>query len=178
MPRLTTLTLLAALCCASLAACSSTTPDHAVAQAAETTGVANLAQPYPSLFTSGQLDREQMTALAQAGVATFISLRQASEGGAGWEEEFAAGLGVRFVRLPIAGADDISWQKAGELDGVLAAAGDAPQVLYCGSSNRVGALLALRAASVLGDSPEAAMALGESAGLSSLRPVVAQRLLE
>jgi len=41
-------------------------------------------------------------------------------------------------------------------------------MLYCASSNRVGAMLALKAHWVDGESPEEALELGLAAGLTSL----------
>jgi hypothetical protein len=45
-------------------------------------------------------------------------------------------------------------------------------LVHCGSSNRVGALLALRAAWLKGATLEAALAAGRSAGLTGLESAV------
>jgi len=50
-------------------------------------------------------------------------------------------------------------------------------LVHCGSGNRVGALLALRA-SLDGADDEKALALGREGGLSSLEGVVRERLDE
>ena len=69
--------------------------------------VPNQSTAMEGVLTAGQLSEEQMVALAGLGYESFISLREAHEGGSGWEEEFAAEKGIHFVRLPIAGADGI-----------------------------------------------------------------------
>ena len=99
------------------------------------------------VLTAGQLSEEQMVALAGLGYESFVSLREADEGGSGWEEDFAAEKGIHFVRLPIAGADGIDEAHARKLDELMAAEAR-PMVLYCGSSNRVGALLVRRRAAL------------------------------
>ncbi|RKY21025.1 MAG: hypothetical protein DRQ55_05825 [Planctomycetota bacterium] len=136
----------------------------------------NLGRPYPSIWTAGQITERQMAVLAESGMTVFISLRQAHEPGAGWEQQLAQELGVRFLRLPIAGGADVNWQSAGELHDLLAEAGDEPLLLYGSSSNRVGALLALRANGSLGLSPDEALLLGRQAGMTRLEPVVARHL--
>lgn len=137
--------------------------------------VRNLAQPAPGLFTAGQLEEPQMEALAAAGLRWFVSLRLPDEPGSGWEEAAAARLGVHFARLPIDGASGVTDEQAAALDALMAQAGSAPQLLYCGSSNRVGALLALRA-HAQGMTAEEALAFGKRAGLTRLEPVVVERL--
>ena len=54
----------------------------------------------------------------------------------------------------------------------MASAGAEPLILHCASGNRAGALLALKAFFVDHAAPDAAIQLGESAGLASLRPAV------
>ncbi|MCB1596489.1 MAG: hypothetical protein KDI87_02140 [Gammaproteobacteria bacterium] len=49
-------------------------------------------------------------------------------------------------------------------------------MIHCTSSNRVGALIALRAATLQGMSGDAAVELGKTWGLGSLEPAVRERL--
>lgn len=151
------------------------------AERSVTAGVAalqirNVRQPMPGLLTGGQLTADQMIALKEAGYRHFISLRQADESGAGWEEGFAASEGIAFTRIPIAGATGIVRENAERLDARLAQAGAEPAVLYCGSGNRVGALIALRAHLIEGIGAEEALALGKEAGLTRLEPKVREEL--
>lgn len=139
-------------------------------------GVANAREPIPGVIAAGQPTEEQFQALAEAGYVHFVSLRPATERGAGWEEAYAAEHGVDFTRLPIAGAPDLTRDNVETLDRILAATGGEPTVLYCGSSNRVGALLALRAQWLGGVPPQEALELGREAGMTRLEPAVAQLL--
>ena len=56
--------------------------------------------------------------------------------------------------------------------------GDEPTVLYCGSSNRVGALLALKAYWLDGADPEDALELGRAAGMTRLEGRVTELMSE
>ena len=139
-------------------------------------GVYNARMPQPGLITAGQLTQEQFDAMAAAGVTNFISLRLSGEDGAGWEEAHASGVGATFARLPVEGGAGLTRANAEELARLLDAAGDDGTVLYCGSSNRVGALLALKAFWVDGASPEDALAVGRAGGMTRLESTVAQML--
>ncbi|MEE9471477.1 MAG: sulfur transferase domain-containing protein [Gemmatimonadota bacterium] len=138
--------------------------------------IRNVRLPMPGLLTGGQLTADQMIALRESGYRHFISLRPADENGAGWEEEFAASEGIAFTRIAIAGATGIDRENAERLDARLAQAGSEPTVLYCGSGNRVGALIALRAHLIEGIGAEEALALGKEAGLTRLEPKVREAL--
>ena len=136
-------------------------------------GVTNAREPLPGLVTGGQPTPEQLDALARAGYARFVSLRPAGERGAGWEEEHVAGRDLAFERIPVAGAGDLTREAVMALDRLIDEAGGEPTVVYCASSNRVGALLALRAHWLEGASPEEALELGRAAGLAGLEGAVA-----
>jgi len=139
-------------------------------------GVPNAHEPTPGLLTAGQITEAQLDGLARAGYTTFVSLRLSDEEGAGWEEAYASGRGVNFTRIPVAGAEGLTRENVEALDRILDAAGDMPVVVYCGSGNRAGALLALRARWLDGATTEEALALGRAAGMTRLEPVVAQLL--
>lgn len=141
----------------------------ATLEAATDLGVSNARMPLPNLVTAGQPTQEQMLGLAEAGFGHFISLREADERGAGWEEVYTADQPFDFDRLPIAGSDALTRENVETLAALLDAADGEPTVLYCGSSNRVGALLALKAYWVDGLDAEAAFELGERAGMKSLK---------
>lgn len=146
-------------------------------EAATSLGVYNARMPLEGLLTAGQLTPEQFDALSQAGYQHFISLRLPDEEGAGWEEAHAAEAGIDFHRLPVAGASGLNRETVEALANLLEEAGEGT-VLYCGSSNRVGALMALKAAWVDGASPEEALKLGRAAGMTRLEPAVTQLLSE
>jgi protein tyrosine phosphatase (PTP) superfamily phosphohydrolase (DUF442 family) len=86
-------------------------------------------------------------------------------------------LGFTVQRLPVAGANDVNQERAGELARALEQS-EGRVFLHCGSSNRVGALLALKARFIDGQTAEAALAAGKTAGLTGLEPLVQQLLSE
>lgn len=128
----------------------------------------------PDLYAGGQPDETQLRALAAQGVTTVIDLRGADETRGYAEADFVRQLGLRYVALPVAGAQDITPAKAADLQRALDAA-QGPVLLHCASGNRVGALLAL-SARARGASPEEALAEGRAAGLGSLEPTVRAQL--
>lgn len=141
-------------------------------------GVPNARQPTPLLVTAGQLSPDQLAGLVDAGYTRFVSLRPASENGAGWEEGHPSLGEASFARLPVAGADGLTRQAVEALDRILDEAGNRPTVVYCGSANRVGAMLALRANWLDGAPADQALALGRAAGLTGLEPAVVSLLEE
>ena len=131
-------------------------------------GVRNARMPMDRLVTSGQPMPEQLLSLQSAGIEHFVSLRPTTEDGAGWEEELMAGEGVQFDRLPISGSGSLTRDNVHAFAAIMDEVGEKTAMLYCASSNRVGAMLALKAHWVDGESPEEALELGLAAGLTSL----------
>ena len=131
--------------------------------------VPNAAVALDGVMTAGQLTPEQMEELAAAGYVSFVSLRVADEKGSGWEEKYAEENGIHFVRLEVAGKAGVDEAHARALAEVMDAE-ERPMVLYCGSSNRVGALIGLKAYHVDGMSAEDSLALGLATGVKSLTP--------
>jgi uncharacterized protein (TIGR01244 family) len=125
------------------------------------------------LLVGAQPSLEQLGRLHDLGYRTAVSLRTEGEGGPTPEQVEA--LGLSFLRLPVADDRDVDRDRAQTLDVVLGGV-EGPVVLYCGSGNRVGALLALRAHYVGGLPPEEALRAGREAGLTGLEPVVRERL--
>ncbi len=150
--------------------------EGATLDAATALGVSNARMPLPHLVTAGQPTEEQIVGLVEAGFAHFISLRVADERGAGWEEARAADQSFDFERLPISGGDALTRENVEALAALLESVGEEPTVLYCGSSNRVGAMLALKAYWVDGADPEAAFELGQQAGMTRLEGRVRELL--
>ena len=83
---------------------------------------------------------------------------------------------MRYSNLPIDGANGLTRENVERFDKLVAAAGDAPTLIHCGSGNRVGALIALRAANVQGQPIEKAIETGRSWGLKGLEPAVREQL--
>ena len=133
--------------------------------------VRNGAMPAPGILTGGQPTDEQLEALRDAGYQTVINLRQPDERGTRGEAEKVAALGMTYVSLPVAGAADLSEENAAALAAALDEAAR-PVLLHCGSGNRVGALLALKAFWLEGASAEDALTIGRSGGLTRLESTV------
>lgn len=143
---------------------------------AQPVAVMNGAEPLPGITTAGQPDQAALEGFAKDGYAAVIDLRGVDED-RGFDEKTAVEeLGMSYVPLPISGVDGISYENASALDALLEGI-DGPVLLHCASSNRVGALLALRL-KMNGGSSEEALDLGDAAGLTSqFRPVI-EELLE
>lgn len=137
-----------------------------------------LTHPTVSHWASGQPTPEQLPEIKAAGITHIINLRPAAEDLNFSEAPAAKALGLNYQELPIAGAADLTLANAKALDALLAAAGDAPTLIHCASSNRVGALMSLRAAWVLGKSTDEALATGRAYGLTAMEPIVQKLLTE
>ncbi len=133
----------------------------------------NAKRPAPGVLSGGQPSLEQLEAAGRAGFKTVINLRAPGESGTREPEVTAAGM--HYVALPIAGADAISEENARALAAALEEA-EQPILLHCGSGNRVGALLALKAFHVDGKSAEEALQYGIESGVTGIEPVVRKAL--
>ena len=131
--------------------------------------------PVKGITPAGQPDAATLKVFAENGYAAVIDLRTVGEDRGLDEPAVVAGLGMKYVAMPI-GRQGITFENAEALDKLLAEF-DEPVLLHCGSSNRVGALLALRAARN-GASDAEALEIGRRAGLSSLESSVRQALGE
>ena len=136
----------------------------------------NTAQPYSDIITGGQPTVEDLKLLKARGVKNIINLRPADEFDEYDEAAEAKSLGFNYIELPIAGARGVTVENALKLDKLLADI-DGLTLVHCASSNRVGALFALRAGLVQGKSVEESIEEGRAAGLGSLRTAT-QKLLE
>ncbi len=120
--------------------------------------------PSDGMTTAGQPDEAALNVFAESGYAAVIDLRTEGEDRGMDEKAVVEGLGMEYESLPIT-RGDITYESAAALDELIASY-DEPVLLHCGSANRVGALLALRA-SANGADDEAAIAVGKKAGLTS-----------
>ena len=143
---------------------------------APTLDIPNARYPQPGLLTGGQPSREQLVEAAEAGYRTIINLRSLRETAGGDEAAEVEKLGLRYIAIPISGSEDLTGENAELLAAALADEANYPVMLHCASGNRVGGLLALKAAYVDGKDAEEALAAGLEAGLKSLEPKVRQIL--
>lgn len=132
--------------------------------------------PQANRIVTGTLNPERMQAIADAGITHVISLQPDAEHPDFDEAAHAERLGILRHHYPIAGADDLDRGATLWLDGLLSGIGKADAVLHCASGNRVGAVVALRAAWIEGMSTEDAVAKGKRWGLTGLEDTVRARL--
>jgi len=139
--------------------------------------IRNARTPREGVLTGGQPTEEQLAEMADAGYRTLVNLRTSGENEiSDREAELAETLGLRYVQLPVAGAEGLTEDNARELSKLLGDESAYPMVVHCGSGNRVGALFALEAFHVHGEDPETALRIGKEAGLTRLEPVVREKL--
>jgi uncharacterized protein (TIGR01244 family) len=128
-------------------------------------------------YSSGQPSPEQLERLAREGVRTVINLRTPGEPDQYDEEAEARRHGLRYVSIPVAGAQDLTPKTVRRFADELAQAHQLGAVLiHCASANRVGAMVALEHGWHEGANPREALALGRAAGLTGLEPVVSELL--
>ena len=128
--------------------------------------IAGLRQPRPGLYTGGQPPAAAWNTIVAQGVRTVVNLRPDAEVGVRDEAAEVRAAGMAYRQIPVAGAADITVENASRLWALLAAT-SGPKLVHCSSGNRVGALLAIGAATQGGMDTEAAIAFGRSAGLGS-----------
>lgn len=146
-------------------------PAHTKAAATATTSlllpIPNARIPMDGLLSGGQPTKEQIEAAAQAGYGTVINMRGAKEPGFEWEADLVERLGMKYEHLPVTGKDSLTREKIEHIDAVLTAALErGPVILHCASGNRIGAVMALRAAWVDGMDPEKALSYGRASGMT------------
>jgi uncharacterized protein (TIGR01244 family) len=132
----------------------------------------NLRRPQENRISSGTIDAADLGRLRAAGIKHVINLRTAEESHDFDEERIAAGLGIDYHSIPIAGPQSLTRENARKLDELLDQVGDEPTLVHCGSGNRVGALIAVREAWINGKPAEEAIAAGKRWGLTSLEGAV------
>lgn len=147
----------------------------AVSDASALPAVPNVAQPAPGVISAGRIGGDDLAGLRAAGVRHVIDLTPDAET-PGFDEAAAVrAAGMGYSNLPLRGADDLTPANVQRFDALLREA-DRPVLVHCASSNRVGAVAALRAAWVDGLDAEAAIEVGRRWGLKGLEPAVRERL--
>lgn len=139
-------------------------------------GLSNVAFPAPQRIASGRLHAGDIAALKAAGVREVIDLSLDSETPDFDEAAAMQRAGITYYNLPIAGASDLNPANVKRFDRLLAAAGNQRTLVHCASGNRVGAMIALRTATLGGKDANQAVAEGRRWGLKSLESAVRARL--
>lgn len=161
---------------------SSTVNDDSIDVSAPDNGVhlASVVEPYfrpdANTVVCGALDEEKVAGLAKAGIDVVINLQPDEE--LSFDESAAVErAGMQYEQLPISGAADLKQLKILAFDNILRQHHGKKIVLHCGSGNRVGAAIALRAGWLRGRKMDTAMERGRSHGLTKLEDEVFKRLL-
>ncbi|MEO8803401.1 MAG: sulfur transferase domain-containing protein [Rudaea sp.] len=136
----------------------------------------NVSFPAPHRIASGAVQAANIAQLKKAGVKDVINLRANTETPDFDEAAAMRKAGIAYHNLPISSPDDLTRSNVIKFDQLLNGADDKLTLVHCGSSNRVGAMIALRAAILQGKSTEDALAEGREWGLKSLQPAVRQRI--
>lgn len=163
-------TIALALVALALAGCASMSPSLA-----EMPALPQLAEPAKGVFTSGRLSDVDIVSIQRSGIHEVIDLTLDGETPDFDEAAAARNRGMVYHNLPIKGADGLSMENVLAFDALLRSA-KRPVLVHCASSNRVGAIAALKAAWVDGASAEQAIVVGKSWGLKGLEAEVKSRL--
>lgn len=133
-------------------------------------------RPDANTIVCGALNEEKVIALAKAGVELVINLQPNEE--LSFDEAAAVErANMHYEHVPINGATELKQLKILAFDNVLRQYHNKKIAMHCGSGNRVGAAIALRAGWLRGRKMDTAMARGRSHGLTKLEQEVHNRLL-
>ena len=133
-------------------------------------------RPDENTIVCGALDDEKVAALAAAGVELVINLQPDDE--LSFDERAAVErAGMHYEQLPISGVEDLKQLKILAFDNILRQHHGKKIAMHCGSGNRAGAVMALRAGWLRGRKMDTAMERGRSHGLTKLAEEVHNRLL-
>ena len=136
----------------------------------------NARTPIEGVVSGGQPSYGQLQQAKGKGYKTVINMRTAGEPtDFGDERKAVEDLGMAYIHIPVAGGAGVTVENAKALADALATA-EKPLLLHCGSGNRIGALLAMKAFHIDGKSAEEAMQIGLNGGLTGLAPLVKEKL--
>jgi uncharacterized protein (TIGR01244 family) len=136
----------------------------------------NPGHPEAHRIVSGAIDASDLQRLRAAGLKHVINLRTPEETPAFNEARMARVLDLDYHAIPIKGPTSLTRENAARLDDALRKTAGEPTLIHCASANRVGALIALRAAWIQGAPVDAAIAEGKRWGLTTLEVAVRQAL--
>lgn len=129
-------------------------------------GVTNACQPAPGLLTGGQPEARHLEALAAAGGAVVLDIRDPMEPRGVDEPATARGAGLEYVNVPVTPGtlNDETMERILE---VVRGAGGKQVFFHCGSGNRVGGALIPYFMLDLGMDEESAVEKAMQVGLRS-----------
>ncbi len=135
-----------------------------------------LLQPLPGLYTAGQPAVGDWQSIKARGVRTVINLRTRGELKDRDEAAEVRAAGLRYIELPVSGADGINPANARALHAALAPAHGGGVLVHCASGNRAGTLLALEQRDFDGVAAPRALEIGKSSGVTGLEGKLRQAL--
>ncbi|HAD49298.1 MAG: serine/threonine protein phosphatase [Idiomarina sp.] len=139
-------------------------------------GIDSPKQTSDNIWVMGVPDKEDIATFAQSGGDVVISLLSVEEMSGSEETTWTSQQGLAFFHVPVNGATGVTFENARALDRLLLTHADKNIMVHCASSNRVGALFALRAAWLDGLSTEQALEVGRQHGMTSLEDKVSKML--
>jgi uncharacterized protein (TIGR01244 family) len=140
--------------------------------------ITNISYPEKNNYGAGQPKAAEFSNIAKAGVKHVINLRPPGETPTFNEAAVVTRAGMAYYNIPIGSSDDLTRENVMLVDKVLRSIGDETLLLHCSSSNRVGAVMALKASWLEGASTEEAIAMGNRWGLTKLQPAVEKLLAQ
>lgn len=132
--------------------------------------------PDANTVVAGELSPQMIEQIAQAGIEHIINLQAETELSFD-EKSVVEAAGMSYTHLPISGAEDLKQVNLLEFDKALRTHHGKKTLLHCGSGNRVGACIALRAGWLRGRKMDTAIERGKEHGLNELEEEVRMRLL-
>lgn len=129
------------------------------------------------VLNGGQPSPLDLSDFSSQGVKTVINLRAPTEDLGFDERALCEQLKLDYRVLPIAGPEDLTRDHVKAFDSELTDALSKGDVLvHCGTSNRVGALMALREVWLRGTPQEPALEIGRQFGLTVMEDAVRNSL--
>lgn len=126
------------------------------------------AQVYSQKYiTGGQPNESDFKKLAEAGIKSVINLRGKGEFSTFNEQEIVEKLGMKYIHIPIASANDIHADNIAIFHETLSLT-EGGTLVHCASGNRVGAFFALESYKFKNKTSEQALSIGKKTGLTRL----------
>ena len=141
-------------------------------------GIESPKQVSENLWVMGTPSDEQLAEFADNGGDVVINLLSQKEMTESEEAAVVTRNGMAYYHVPVNGADGVTLENARMVDRILLENNDKTVLVHCASSNRVGALMALRAGWLDGMPVEKALEVGREHGMTSLEDKVKTMLSE
>lgn len=140
--------------------------------------IKQISHPQANRYGAGQPEATAFSTIAKAGIKHVINLRPPAETPSFNEAAIVTEAGMAYYNIPISGNGDLTRANVMLVDKVLREIGDESALLHCSSSNRVGAVMALKAVWLEGASIDEGIAIGQQWGLTKMQPVVEKLLTQ